>query len=264
MVFLKAQKVPVHIICKGFSVSRATVYRYLASPCVGDPITKRIAELAYAHPQYGYRRIRALLKQEGIVVNHKKVYRLYTRLSLQKEVKPSRKIQVDRHHHLTQPQFPGHVWSADFVEVQVRKRKLRMLFVIDDFTRLVVGVFIELSIPAYQVQSVLAQAIARYSRPRVFRTDNGPEFRETELNRFLSNARIKHEFIEKGKPYQNGFSESFNARLRDECLKTFDMNLFPLKGIEQAVLAWINRYNYQRPHSSLNYDTPMRNHVVSY
>jgi len=261
---MREQKIPVRVICRGFSVSRATLYRYLSSPVSQDPLSKRITELAYKHPQYGYRRIRALLKKEGRVVNHKKVYRLYTRLSLQKEVKRSRKIRPRVSTRLTQPEFPGHVWSADFVDVVVRKRKLRLFFVIDDFTRLIVGTLVDFSIPAYKVQSVLEHAIALYSRPRVFRTDNGPEFRETALNRFLSNGRIKHEFIDPGKPQQNGFSESFNARLNDECLQTLDLNLFPLKDIRNAILSWAFMYNHQRPHSSLQYEVPIRNHIVSY
>ncbi len=261
---MREQKIPVRVICRGFSLSRATLYRYLSSPVSHDSLSKRITELAYEHPQYGYRRLRALLHKEGTIVNHKKVYRLYTRLSLQKEVKRSRKICSHVPALLTQPQFPGHVWSADFVEIIVRKRKLRLFFVLDDFTRLIVGTMVGFSIPAYQVQAVLEHAIARYSRPRVFRTDNGPEFRESAFNRFLSLGRIKHEFIQPGRPYQNGFSESFNARLNEECLQTLDMNLFPLKDIQNTILSWVNKYNYQRPHSSLQYKVPIRNHIVSY
>jgi putative transposase len=261
---MKEQGIPVRVICRGFGLSRATLYRYLSSPVSKDPLSKRITELAYEHPQYGYRRIRVLLIKEGSVVNHKKVYRLYTQLSLQKEVKRSRKICSRVPVHLTQPEFPGHVWSADFVDVVVRKRKLRLFFVIDDFTRLIVGTLVDFSIPAYRVQSVLEHAIAHYSRPKVFRTDNGPEFRETAFNRFLSLGRIKHEFIQPGRPYQNGFSESFNARLNEECLQTLDMNLFPLKDIQNAILSWAFMYNNQRPHSSLQYKVPIRNHVVSY
>ena len=161
---------------------------------------------------------------------------------------------------LTQPEFPGHVWSADFVDVVVRKRKLRLFFVIDDFTRLIVGTLVDFSIPAYRVQSVLEHAIAHYSRPRVFRTDNGPEFREATLNRFLSNGRIKHEFIQPGRPYQNGFSEAFNARLNEECLQTLDMNLFPLKDIQNAILSCVNKYNYRmiRNESSTSFQFTVR------
>jgi len=146
----------------------------------------------------------------------------------------------------------------------LRGRKLRILIVIDDFTRLVVGILVDFSIPASRVLLVIEKSIALYSRPRIFRTDNGSEFIEGRLNRFLSNARIRHEFIEKGKPQQNGFSESFNARFEDECLRMLDLNLMPLKEIKQAIYDWIKEYNCQRPHSSIAYETPIRFHILSY
>ena len=110
----------------------------------------------------------------------------------------------------------------------LRGRKLRILIVIDNFTRLVVGTLVDFSIPASRVLPVIEKLIALYSRPRIFRTDNGSEFIEGRLNRFLSNARIRHEFIEKDKPQQNGFSESFNARFGDGCLRMLDLNLLYL------------------------------------
>ena len=261
---MKEHSIPVRVICNAFSIARATLYRFLASQIREDPLVERITQLSYELPEYGYRRIWALLKKEGIVVNQKKVYRIYTQLSLQKEVKRSRKIRSRAPVCLTQPQFTAHVWSADFVDVMVRNRKIRLLFVIDDHTRLIVGSLVDLSIPAYRVQAVLQEAFALYSRPRVLRTDNGPEFREGALNRFLSNSRVKHEFIVPGKPQQNGFSEAFNARLNNECLQTLDMNLLSLKEFQRAIQDWVNQYNYQRPHSSLQYEVPIRYHIASY
>jgi putative transposase len=111
---MREQGIPVRVICRGFGLSRATLYRYLASPVSHDLFSKRITELSYEHPQYGNSRISVLLIKEGSVVNYKKVYRLYTRLSLQKEVKRSRKIRTRVPVHLTQPEFPAYMWSADF------------------------------------------------------------------------------------------------------------------------------------------------------
>lgn len=263
MIFLKEFGLPARIICEGFSISRAKLYRLLV-PSKADPLSSTMAAIAYEHPEYGYRRIHVLLKREGIKVNHKKVYRIYSRLSLQKPVKASRKLKCSKHIHLTTPEYPAHVWSADFLELYLRGRKLRILIVIDDFTRLVVGILVDFSIPASRVLLVIEKSIALYSRPRIFRTDNGSEFIEGRLNRFLSNARIRHEFIEKGKPQQNGFSESFNARFEDECLRMLDLNLMPLKEIKQAIYDWIKEYNCQRPHSSITYETPIRFHILSY
>ncbi len=122
------------------------------------------------------------------------------------------------------PTFPSHVWPADFVDVFIRKRKLRILFLIDDFMRILHGVCVSFSITASTVQKVIEKSIHTYSRPRILRTDNGPEFREKHLNLFLKNSRIKHEFIDKDKPYQNGFSESLNARFKDESLGKHDLD----------------------------------------
>ena len=99
----------------------------------------------------------------------------------------------------------GSCMVSRFVDVFIRKRKLRILFLIDDFTRILHGVCVSFSITASTVQKVIEKSIYTYSRPRILRTDNGPEFREKTLNLFLKNSRIKHEFIDKGKPYQNGF-----------------------------------------------------------
>ena len=113
---MKEFGLPARIICEGFSISRAKLYRLLA-PSKIDPLSSTMAAIAYKHPEYGYRRIHVLLKREGIKVNHKKVYRIYSQLSLQKPVKASRKLKCSKPIHLTTPEYPAHVWSADFLEL---------------------------------------------------------------------------------------------------------------------------------------------------
>jgi len=138
------------IICNSYNISRAKLYRLLSNHC-----KKEIKQIAYEHPEYGYRRIHSILRNNGINVNHKKVYRIYTQLDLQRITKISKKLKIKSNSRLTLPIFPAHVWSADFVDVFVRKRKLRILFLIDDFTRILHGLCVSFSITASIVQKVI-------------------------------------------------------------------------------------------------------------
>lgn len=254
--------VPITRISKDFQISRATVYRILNSNSVKDSLEDEITHIALDNPSFGYRRIHALLKQKGIHVNHKKVYRIYTQLSLQRHANISKKIHTNHSPHtLTQPLFAGHVWSADFIERIVMGRKFRVFVIIDDYTRRIMGYYMGFSIPGQRVLDVFENSIATYSRPRVFKTDNGPEFRCNCLNLFLENGRIKHEFIQVGKPYQNPFSEGFNSRFSDECLNRYDFSLMSVDEIKSAITKWLEWYNYQRPHSAINYEVPVKYHI---
>ena len=203
-------------ISKDFNLSRSTVYRIIKSDLKQpDPLEEKIKDIALRNPSFGYRRIFALLKQDGVSVNHKKVYRIYTSLDLQRPLNVSRRIHThQRYSQFTQPLFPGHVWSADFVERMVRKRKFRIFVIIDDFSKRIISYYMDFSISGQKVLEVFENSIKLFSRPRVFRTDNGSEFRYEPFNLFLSNNRIKHEFIDKGKPYQNGFSEIYQIQRR--------------------------------------------------
>jgi len=120
------------------------------------------------------------------------------------------------------------------------------------------------SITGQKVLENFENSIKLFSRPRVFRTDNGPEFRCGRLNLFLSNGRIKHEFIQVGKPYQNSFSEGFNSLFSDECLQRYDFSLMSVEEITSVIIKWLEWYNYQRPHSAINYEVPVRYHIRAY
>ncbi len=192
-------------------------------------LKQRINEIALNYPFYGYRRIYALLRREGTAVNHKKVYRIYRELNLQRP-KKKKKIRVRSSLiesipalKLTKPISPNAVWVTDFIHDSLtNNRPLRILIIQDAYTKKVVEYRIGRSITAEEV---------------------------TDTN------RITHEFIEKGKPYQNGIAESFMDKLRDECL-----NLHLFRNIEEAkeiIENYINFYNKERPHSSLNYKTPI-------
>ncbi len=151
---------------------------------------------------------------------------------------------------------PNEVWVTDFVsDTLSNNRHLRILIIQDAYTKKVTGYGIERSITTEDTKTVFERAIRLNGKPNVVRSDNGPEFRSKTLNLFFDRNRIKHEFIEKGKPYQNGFAESFMDKLKDECL---NLNIFKnLDKAKQIIGNYINFYNRERPHSSLNYKTPI-------
>ncbi len=193
-------------------------------------LMKRINELALKYPFYGYRRIYALLRKEGMLVNHKRVYRLYKELNLQR---PKKKKRIRRNLinslsslNLIKASYPNNVWVTDFVyDSLTNNRALRILIIQDAYTKKVVGYGIQRSITAEDVKMIFEKAIRLNGKPDVIRSDNGPEFRSKLLNSFLNTNRIKHEFIEKGKPYQNGIAESFMDKPRDECLNLYILRI---------------------------------------
>ena len=198
-------------------------------------LKQRINQIVLKYPFYGYRRIYTLLRREGTAVNHKKVYRIYRELNLQRP-KKKKKVRVRNSLiesmpalKLTKPIYPNAVWVTDFIHDSLtNNRALRVLIIQDAYTKKVVGYRIGRSITAEEVTDTFKEAISVYGKPRILRSDNGPEFRSKLLNSFLNTNRITHEFIEKGKPYQNGIAESFMDKLRDECL---NLNMF--KNIEE-------------------------------
>ncbi len=157
---------------------------------------------------------------------------------------------------LTKPIYPNAVWVTGFIHDSLtNNRVLRILIIQDAYTKKVVGYRIGRSITAEEVADTLKEAILVYGIPHILHSDNGPEFEFKLLSSFLNTNRITCEFIEKGKPYQNDIAESFMDKFRDECL---NLNMF--KNIEEAkevIENYINSYNKERPHSILNYKTPI-------
>jgi putative transposase len=275
VLFMKELGIKMKRIAELLPISKSTIYRRtkvkkqeeqrLLSHSFKDAdfntlLKQRINQIALKYPFYGYRRIYALLRREGITVNHKKVYRIYKELNLQRPKKKKKMrrglIESMPALRLTKPIYPNAVWVTDFVhDSLINNRPLRILIIQDAYTKKVVGYRIDRSITAEDVVDTFKEAISVYGKLHVLRSDNGPEFRSKLLNSFLNTNRITHEFIEKGKPYQNGIAESFMDKLRDECL---NLNMF--RNIEEAkevIENYINFYNNERPHSSLNYRTPI-------
>jgi len=219
-------------------------------------LVERIRQLARENPRYGYRRIWAVLRQEGVFVNRKTVHRICQRLGLQiNRIRPKKKrLQSAMYPH--QAMYPNHVWTMDFVHDRMaNNNSLRMLTLVDEYTRECLDIPVKRSMKATDVQMALKGVIAdRGHSPVYIRSDNGSEFIAQALQTWLGQAGIASTFIEPGSPWQNGKCESFNGKFRDECLNMHVFHtLFEAKAI---VRQWRKHYNERRPHSALNYLTP--------
>jgi transposase InsO family protein len=230
-------------------------FKYVARPRDDDALVEKLKSASTGkRVRFGYRRAHAQIGREGWKVNHKRVYRLWRKHNLG----VPRKTKRRRRGGGSVPckaEFPNHVWTYDFMQdTTIKGRKLRILTVTDEFNRRSLAINVAGSMPARNVIAVLVDLFAEYGPPKFVRSDNGPEFVAKALRQWLKANGTKTIYIEPGKPWQNGYGESFNSKLRDECLNA---NAF-LTLIEAQVEleAWRVWYNTERPHSSLGYKTP--------
>jgi putative transposase len=212
-------------------------------------------ELARIWPRFGYRRLYVLLREEGNRVNHKRVYRLYREEGLMLRRKRRRKWVRFGAGPKNLPTRPNERWSLDFVsDAAANGQTIRVLAVVDDYTRECLALEVDTSLPGIRVARTLNQIVQRRGRPNGIVLDNGPELRGRALQSWSENERVPLLFIDPGKPVQNAFVESFNGRLRDECLNA---NWFlNTADARWRIQAWGKQYNELRPHSSLGYLTP--------
>ena len=221
-------------------------------------LTRRIIELATRYGRYGYRRITGLLRNEGWKVNHKRVERIWRREGLKvpkKQPKRGRLWLNDGSCIRLRPQHKNHVWSYDFMSERTHDgRAFRILNILDEYTRDCLDITVERKITAHQVIERLAHCFITKGIPEHIRSDNGPEFTARAVRRWLERLGVRTLFIEPGSPWENGYTESFNGKLRDELL---DREIFTTL-LEAKVLIenWRREYNTIRPHSSLRYKPP--------
>lgn len=221
-------------------------------------LTARIIELAKQYGRYGYRRITALLKSEGFRVNHKKVQRIWRLEGLkvpQKQPKKRRLWLNDGSCIRLKPEYPNHVWSYDFILDRTNDgRAVRMLTIIDEYTRECLAIDVSRKLNGFSVIDRLFELFIFRGTPKYIRSDNGPEFISKQLRHWLKLSGVQTLYIEPGSPWENGYIESFNGKLRDELLnrEIFD-TLFEAKVL---VDRWKREYNTVRPHSSLGYRPP--------
>jgi putative transposase len=238
------------------NLGRSTL-RYRARADRDDALRQRLRDLARCHPRYGYRRAWAVLRREGWSVNLKRVHRLWKelRLAVPRPRRRRRRRGGSRDSVPVRAERPGHVWTYDFLKDHCADgRALRILTLVDEYTRECLAIEVGSSIGARQVIAVLGRVFAEQGAPEWLRSDNGPEFIAEALKRWLAERGAKPRYIDPGCPWQNPYGESFNGRLRDECL---NLELFASRQEATVILeAWRRAYNRERPHSGLGYRTP--------
>ncbi len=215
-------------------------------------------QLAIKWPRFGYRRITALLRKDGWRVNVKRVHRLWKLegLQIRKKARKRRRLgRSDNACHRRKPLGKDHVWSYDFVSDRTDGGgRLRILNIVDEFTRESLAMEIRRHFTGRDVVAVLAELFAIRGRPRYIRSDNGPEFASKAVKNWLASEKVDTLFVEPGSPWENGYVESFNGRLRDECLNG---ELFlSLAEARYVVDRWRMDYNHHRPHSRLDWMMP--------
>lgn len=253
MTQLIAARVKPEWACVLVGLSKSS-WHYRPTPRQECELRQRLRELALLHPRRGYRFIHALLVQDGQRINRKRVRRLWREEGLTIKAKTSRKIRTGA----AIPgaaEFPNHVWTYDFIFDQtLGGETLKILTLTDEFTRQSPALRVASSFTSVDVKDVLEEVIRDRGAPAFIRSDNGPEFIARDLGIWLTIQGVATRFIEPGKPWQNGFAESFHSRLREECLNG---EVFYSARHAQVILdAWRAFYNAGRPHSSLGYRTP--------
>ena len=241
--------------CNALNVDRSTV-RYRSKRADDSDLREEIKLVAKERRRFGYRRIQVMLERKGIFMNYKKLRRIYTEEKLQVRRRGGRKRALGTRKPMVLPDGPNQRWSLDFVnDAFTDGRRFRILTVIDDFTRENLALLADTSLSGLRVSRELDRIIAERGQPATIVSDNGTEFTSMAILQWVQNTGIDWHYIAPGKPQQNGFIESFNGKLRDECLNE---TLFSsLAEAKETLKEWKDDYNQQRPHSALGNLTPL-------
>ena len=265
MVTPAAKRQAVAHLCSSFEVSqrracevigadRSSV-RYLSSRPDDSVIRSRLRELAAVRRRFGYRRLLLMIRSEGVLINHKKLRRLYAEERLQVRRRGGRKRALGTRAPLTLPQGPNQRWSLDFVsDTLTDSRRFRILAVVDDFTRECIALIADTSLSGSRVGRELDAVISRRGRPAMIVSDNGTELTSMAILRWSQLTKIDWHYIAPGKPQQNAFVESFNGRLRDELLN--ETLFLSLDHARELLAEWQDDYNTVRPHSGIGNQPP--------
>lgn len=240
--------------CGLVGISRSSC-RYQGTERDDGPLRDRLRELAAERRRFGYRRLHVLLRREGWVVNHKLVHRIYREEGLAVRRRGRKRVARERC-TAPPPTAPNQRWALDFVsDALATGRKLRLLTVEDPFSREALEIEVDTSLSGVRVARVLDRLVVeRGAAPQTITLDNGPELTSKALDQWAYQHSVDLDFIEPGKPVQNAYIESFNGRLRDECLN--EHWFISLSEARRIVEEWRIDYNRERPHSSLGNLTP--------
>ena len=244
---------------------RATQRRVLSVRNDDEALRAAIVTLAVRYGRYGYRRITALLRRDGWQVNHKRVERIWRQEGLkvpQKQPKRGRLWLNDGACVRLRPTHRNHVWSYDFVADRTQDgRAIKILTVIDEYSRESLAILAARKIKSDDVLHCLTDLFVKHGPPEHIRSDNGPEFTAKAVRNWLGRIGVKTLFIEPGSPWENGYNESFNGKLRDEVLN--GEIFYTLREAQVIIEGWRQEYNTFRPHSSLGYRPPAPEVVLS-
>jgi putative transposase len=255
---LGQEQVSERRVCRALGQPRSTQRRERWIPSDEPRLVKRMVELGTQYGRYGYRRVTAMLRTEGFVVNHKRVERLWRREGLKVPAKQPKRGRLwfnEGSCVRLRPAYRDHVWSYDLMAARTRDgRPLRLLTIIDEYTRECLAIDVARHVTSEDVMHRLTELFADRGTPMHLRSDNGPEFIATAIRQWLERIGVKTLYIEPGSPWENGYGESFNGKLRDELLnvEVFDT----LLEAQVLVERWRRYYNTVRPHSSLGYRPP--------
>lgn len=240
--------------CSALDVDRSTV-RYQSRRSDDGDLRDAIKRVSKERRRFGYRRIHVMVRREGFEVNHKKLRRIYREEKLQVRRRGGRKRALGTRKPMVLPEGPNQRWSLDFVsDALTDGRRFRILAVVDDHTRENLALIADTSLSGLRVTRELDRVVSDRGVPGTIVSDNGTEFTSMAVLRWVQETGIKWHYIAPGKPQQNAFIESFNGKLRDECLNE---TLFgSLTDAREALEAWQDDYNSHRPHSALGNLTP--------
>jgi putative transposase len=238
--------------CKIVSLPRSQFY--YTSKKDDTEIIKELQDLAFKHPSYGFRKLLAYLRRSGHSYNHKKVYRVYKLLKLNKRRKGKRRLPTRVKQPLQQQTAINTSWSMDFMsDSMIGNRKFRTFNVMDDCSREALAIEVDTSLSARRIVRTLEKVIRQRGKPVSIRTDNGPEFTSAVFEQWCQERHIKIQYIQPGKPMQNGYIERFNRLYREAVLDAY--MFFDLDQV-RLTAEWIEEYNTCRPHESSGNATP--------